>query len=97
MPSFQGQSIIPTCDRKIRNGGRLPVTAVTAVALLLGSPAPAAERPQPTVTSGPDGRNGQANAIFSNVAATPGRDGGDVTLIDVDPTAAGRDAAATIQ
>jgi len=96
MLSLQEKPFAPTCDSKIREGGRLPFTVVTVVALLLGSPASAAEQSQPQVTIGADGRNGQANAISSNVAATPGRDGGALTFIDIDPSAAGRDAAATI-
>ncbi|WP_267356588.1 MULTISPECIES: autotransporter outer membrane beta-barrel domain-containing protein [unclassified Methylobacterium] len=63
----------------------------------LAGPARAAERPQPQVVTGANGQDGKVYILQRNTPATPGGDGGDLSLIDVDTAAAGRDPAATIQ
>lgn len=63
----------------------------------LSAAARAADRPQPQVVTGAAGQNGKVVIIGRNTPSTPGGDGGDLTLIDVDTAAAGRDAATTIQ
>ncbi|MDH2309832.1 autotransporter outer membrane beta-barrel domain-containing protein [Methylobacterium brachiatum] len=96
MPPFYGQLRVPACGQNACDPRQLLVSSVAALTLIAAMPARAAERPVPQVTVGADGRNGQANAFLSNVEATPGENGGDLSLIDVDPASAGRDADATI-
>ncbi len=96
MPCARGELFLRMSDRRGRAIGRLLVTAAGVGVLNLGMSAHPADRPEPQVTTGADGKNGPANVLRSNVSATPGQAGGDLTVIDVGTAAAGRDAAATI-
>ncbi|KAA0123607.1 autotransporter outer membrane beta-barrel domain-containing protein [Methylobacterium sp. P1-11] len=97
MPCFPSQPCVPTRDQKVRKGGRLLVAAITTLVLIVDVPVRAAERPEPQVVTGANGRDGKANVFSSNIAATPGATGGDLSLIGVDAAAAGNDPAATIR
>ena len=79
------------------------LTGVSGVALTMGSAlsgAAAAERPVPVVVRGDDGQKADDFLIdvFGTLArnSTPGKDGGSLSLIDVDPRAAAKNPAVSI-